>query len=546
MMQSPVLIVGAGPVGLTLATDLAWRGIDVTVVEMRARAAPPEPKCNHVAARTMEIFRRLGVADRIRNAGLPADYPHDISYRTSFTGRELTRIKIPCRRDRFTDTDAADANWPTPEPPHRINQIFLEPILFEHAAAQPRITIVNRTAVEDVVIEDNSASVALRDLDTGAVRRVDCRFLIGCDGARSIVRKAIGAELSGDAIIQRVQSTFIRAPGLVDRQQHRSAWGTGAINPRRSGMVYAIDGTERWLVHNYLRPGEEDFEAVDRDACLRTILGVDQNFKYEIISKEDWYGRRLVANRFRDRCAFIAGDASHIWVPYAGYGMNAGIADAMNLSWLLAGYLNGWADQNILDAYEAERWPITSQVSRFAMSHAETEIKRRGAVPAEIEEEGPRGEAVRAEVGRLTYEINVQQYACAGLNFGAYYDRSPIIAYDGAAPPSYTMSSYTASTVPGCRTPHFFRDDGSSLYDAMGPDYTLLRFDPSLDVTALAGAAGDKRVPLRILDVRQPETAAYEGSSLVLSRPDQHVAWRGDRVPADPVALIDRIRGAAR
>jgi len=544
VLQVRVLIVGAGPVGLTLAIDLAWRGIDVTVVETRARATPPEPKCNHVAARTMEIFRRLGIAEKIRNAGLPADYPHDISYRTSFTGQELTRIKIPCRRDRFTATDAADSNWPTPEPPHRINQIFLEPILFEHAAAQKRITIINRATVEDVVVEDAGASVSLRDLDSGAVTRADCRFLIGCDGARSVVRKAIGAEFSGDAIIQRVQSTFIRAPGLIDRQQHQSAWGTGAINPRRSGMVYAIDGSERWLVHNYLRPNEEDFEAVDRDGCLRTILGVDADFKYEIISKEDWFGRRLISNKFRDRSAFIAGDASHIWVPYAGYGMNAGIADAMNLSWLLAAHLNGWAPEAILDAYEAERWPITSQVSRFAMSHAEAEIKRRGAVPAEIEEEGPFGEAARQQVGQLTYEINVQQYACAGLNFGAYYDASPIIAYDGAAQPSYTMSSYTPSTVPGCRTPHFVRDDGISLYDAMGPEFTLLRFDPDIDVTALSRAAAAKGVPLSILDVRQPATAAYEGGRLVLSRPDQHVAWRGDAVPADPASLIDRVRGA--
>src|SRR5947199_5711790 len=165
--ESEVLIVGAGPVGLTLAIDLAWRGIGVTLVETRARAEPPEPKCNHVAARTMEIFRRLGVADKVRNAGLPADYPHDISYRTTFTGPELTRIVIPCRRDRFTSTDGPDGNWPTPEPPHRINQIFLEPILFAHAAAQSRIRIVNRTTVEDVVIADDGARANLRDLDSG-------------------------------------------------------------------------------------------------------------------------------------------------------------------------------------------------------------------------------------------------------------------------------------------------------------------------------------------------------------------------------------------
>src|SRR5665213_509858 len=544
MTEPDVLIVGAGPVGLTLAIDLAWRGIDVTVVEVRARAAPPEPKCNHVAARTMEIFRRLGLSDKVRNAGLPADYPHDISYRTAFTGQELTRIPIPCRRDRFTATDGPDCNWPTPEPPHRINQIFLEPILFEHAAAQPRIRIINRTSVEDVRIADASASVALRDLDTGSVSRLDCHYLIGCDGARSVVRKAIGAELSGDAVVQRVQSTFIRAPGLIDRQSCASAWGTGAINPRRSGMVYAIDGRERWLVHNYMKPGETEFEAVDRDACLRTILGVGPDFDYEIISKEDWYGRRLIANKFRDRCAFIAGDAAHIWVPYAGFGMNAGIADAMNLSWLLAAHLNGWAPASILDAYEAERWPITSQVSKFAMSHAEAEIRRRGAVPDHIEDQGPEGEHARAEVGRLAYEINVQQYACAGLNFGTYYDRSPIIAYDGAEHPAYTMDSYTPSTVPGCRTPHLWREDGGSLYDAMGPEFTLLRLDPAVDVTALERAARDRKLPLKVLDVAPSATADLSLSRLVLSRPDQHVAWRGNSLPSDPLALIDHVRGA--
>jgi 2-polyprenyl-6-methoxyphenol hydroxylase-like FAD-dependent oxidoreductase len=542
--EADVLIVGAGPVGLTLAIDLAWRGIDVTVVETRARAAPPEPKCNHVAARTMEIFRRLGVAGKVRNAGLPADYPHDISYRTTFAGQELTRIRIPCRRDRFTMTDGPDCNWPTPEPPHRINQIFLEPILFEHAAAQPRIKIINRTSVDNVVVGDTSASAALRDLDTGAVSRMSCRFLIGCDGARSVVRKAIGAKLSGDEVVQRVQSTYIRAPDLIKLQQHERAWGTGSINPRRAGMVYAIDGVERWLLHNYMKPDEGDFDSVDRDAGIRTILGVGADFRYDIISKEDWVGRRLIADKFRDRSTFIAGDAAHIWVPYAGYGMNAGIADAMNLSWLLAAHLNGWAPPSILDAYEAERWPITSQVSRFAMSHAEAEIRRRGAVPGDIEDAGSAGERARGEVGRLAYQINVQQYACAGLNFGTYYDRSPIIAYDGAEHPAYTMDSYTPSTVPGCRTPHFWRDDGGSIYDAMGPEFTLLRLDSSIDTAPLEAAALRRALPLTVLDVEPSAARGLYGHRLVLSRPDQHVAWRGDALPPDPLALIDHVRGA--
>ena len=538
-----VLIVGAGPVGLTLALDLAWRGIDVTVIEQRPRGAAPEPKCNHVSARTMEIFRRLGIADRIRGAGLPADYPHDISYRTTFTGQELTRIEIPCRAERFTRRDGPDSGWPTPEPPHRINQIYLEPILFGFALEHTRITILNRTSAESICVGDDDANVQIRDLESGATRVLTARFLIGCDGARSVVRKAIGSELHGDAVIQRVQSTFIRAPGLIDLQDVERAWGTGVINPRRSGMVYAIDGHECWLVHNYLQPDEADFESVDRDLCIRTILGVNSGFSYEVISKEDWYGRRLVANRFRDRCAFIAGDAAHIWVPYAGYGMNAGIADATNLSWLLAAHLNGWAPMGILDAYEAERLPITNQVSKFAMAHAAREIKRRGAIPANIEDMNAAGAQTRREIGQLTYEINVQQYAAAGLNFGSFYDASPIIAYDGGKQPDYTMSTFTPSTVPGCRTPHIFLADGRSLYDLLGAEFTLLRSTPGVDVEPLLAAARQLRVPMRLVDIEGPEAFKIYDFSFVISRPDQHIAWRGDDLPVSPCDLIDLLRG---
>jgi hypothetical protein len=179
------------------------------------------------------------------------------------------------------------------------------------------------------------------------------------------------------------------------------------------------------------------------------------------------------------------------------------------------------------------------------MSHAEAEIRRRGAVPQEIEDVGEEGARARREVGDLTYEINVKQYACAGLNFGTYYDSSPIIAYDGAEHPPYTMNSYTPSTVPGCRTPHFWLADGRSLYDAMGEEFTLLRFDAAVDVAPLQAAARSRGVPLRLLDVEKSSSAMSDGSALVLSRPDQHVAWRGNQLPADPLGLVDRIRGAA-
>jgi hypothetical protein len=306
------------------------------------------------------------------------------------------------------------------------------------------------------------------------------------------------------------------------------------MNPRRSANMFAVDGRETWLIHNYLRPDETDFAAIHSDACIRALLG--EGVAYEVLTQENWIGRRMLADRFRDRRAFICGDAAHLWVPFAGYGMNAGIADAMNLSWMLASVLSGWADPTILAAHEAERWPITEQVSRYAMDTAAALMRARGAVPADIET----NPAARQALGAQMLAMHTPQFCCGGLNFGYYYDRSPIIAYDGEAPPAYTMDTFTPSTVPGCRTPHIWLEDGRSLYDAMGPGFTLLRFDPSVAVEALIQAAGARGVPLSVLDIAaQPPYA----EALVLSRPDQHVAWRGQTLPADVAGLVDRIRG---
>ena len=545
-LYQPVVIVGAGPVGLTLAIELAWRGVGVTIIERRYRGEPPSVKCNHVSARSMEVFRRLRVAEALRRAGLPAEYPNDIAYRTAMTGPELARIPIPCRRDRYTARDGPDTWWPTPEPPHRINQIFLEPVLFEHAASVAGIQIRNRVVFESLSQTDDGVAVEGRHLDTGEAVHLTGQFVIGCDGGKSEVRRQIGAELTGDAVVQRVQSTYIRAPRLLSLLTTPPAWGNFSFNPRRSGNVYAINGRDTWLVHNYLNDDEPEFDAIDRDWSIRQILGVSPEFTYEVLSREDWVGRRLVADRFRDRRVFLCGDSAHIWVPYAGYGMNAGIADAENLGWLLGAHLNGWAPIGILDAYVLERQPITEQVSRFAMDHAMAMSRQRGGVPAVIEDDTPAGEAARAEVGRAAYDLNVQQYCCGGLNFGYFYDESPIVVYDEGSQPTYSMAAFTPSTVPGCRTPHVWLRDGRSLYDALGPWFSLLRFDPAVDVTPLTDAAARRGVPLDVLDVQSDEAVTVYNRALVLSRPDRHVAWRGNALPSDPLAVVDVIRGAAK
>ena len=306
----------------------------------------------------------------------------------------------------------------------------------------------------------------------------------------------------------------------------------------------AVDGRETWNIQNFSYPGEADLTSVDRDWAIRMILGVGPDFHYEVVSKEDWIARRLVADKFQNRRVFICGDAAHLWIPLGGYGMNAGIADAANLAWKLAGTLNGWASPDILDAYDAERQPITDQVSRVITDVAHRVIKQRSEISADIELQDSVGKATRARFAKEAYDLDVQQQCCGGLNFGYYYETSPIIVYDGESAPAYTMGTFKSSTVPGCRVPHLWLEGHRSLYDALGPDYTLLRLDPTTRLTGIVEAAAKRSVPLTVVDVKAPEACELYRLKLVLVRPDQHVAWRGDKEPADPLELIDIVRGA--
>ena len=546
-LEPDVLIVGAGPVGMTLALCLAQRRVRCTVVEMKAAHAATEVKCNHISARSMEIYRRLGVAGDLRASGLPDDYPHDVSYRTSTVGQEITRIHIPGRLTRLTDRSGPDGWWPTPEPPHRLNQRYIEPILARHVQQHPLIQCLYQHQVIEVQHNDDEALVRCRVLSNGSTVTLRARYVVGCDGGRSLVRKSMGAQLVGDEVVQRVQSTCVRAPDLMALMKAPPAWAMFTVNPRRSGNVYAIDGRETWLIHNYLRDHESDFESVDRDWAIRTILGVGPDFQYELLSKEDWIGRRLVADKLRQGRVFIAGDSAHLWVPYAGYGMNAGIADADNLAWHLAAQLEGWASPSALDAYERERLPITEQVSHFAMNHAHAMSQRRRAIPADIEDAGDAADASRRSFGQDLYELNVQQYCCAGLNFGYYYDASPVMVYDDAVAPAYSMGSFTPSTVPGCRAPHVWLSDGVSLLDVLGTGFTLLCSPHArAEQTALMQQAMHAaRVPLtvRVMDDRHTWPAEYR-HAWHLIRQDSHVVWRGDQITPDlAMSVVACLRG---
>ncbi len=550
----PVLIIGAGPVGMTAALDLAKRGVKSEIVEMRAENTPADAKCNTVASRTMEVFRSLGIADAVRAVGLGDDYPTDVLFTTQLIdGKEITRINLPSRNERFSHNGRsakgyADSDWQTAEPVVRVSQYYLEPVMQKYVQANEMVDIHYSTQLESFEDKGNHVAAKVKKLKTGEVKTIKARYMIGCDGGRSTVRKQLNIALQGDAIIGRQRSTLIRTKDLKSRLKGRHPWMSWVVNHHVTGVVVAIDGDELWLVHRNIRPDAPDFDSLDKEQSLRTVLGVGDDFTYEEIKHEDWTARRLVAERFRIGNVFICGDAAHLWVPFAGYGMNAGIADATNLTWMLAGVINGWADAAILDAHNRERHPITEQVSQFAMQLASEYVEKvsRRRVPKILSAGGFIGNIIRKFIGRGIYDMNLPQFACAGLNYGYYYDDSPLIAYDGEQAPVYTMGDYTASTVPGCRMPHFWLDDESSLYDKLTDGFTLLCFDAAIKTEVLQKAADKARLPFAVLNCEAPPRSDWLTTKLILVRPDRHVAWRGDRPPTNAQSLIDLIRGANR
>ncbi|TXL74661.1 FAD-dependent oxidoreductase [Vineibacter terrae] len=536
-----VLVVGAGPVGLTLAMDLASRGVSVRVLEARPADAPAHPKCNTTSARSMEIFRRLGVAAEVRRAGLPADHPCDVAYATRFLGHELGRFPFPAWSRRYDDADGSlDGTWPTPEPPHRISQLYLEPVLRRHA--MDTLSIAVDFDAEVTALTDRGAGVEalVRHPATGSERRLRARFAVGCDGARSLVRKAIGAKLHGDDNLSRTRSVYLRSHDLKARQPRAAAWMTWIINDERRGNVIALDGESLWLCHCTLRR-EEAFDATDTRAMIAQVIGAPVDV--EILAAEDWTGRRLVADRYRAGNMFLAGDAAHLWIPYGGFGMNAGIEDAISLGWMLAATLKGWGSSALLDAYEAERQPIGEQVSRAAQRLFAEQGRVR--LPAALEDDGPDGDGARRAYGAALLATDKAQFNPVGLNFAIAYGGSPVIAYDDGIAPAFEIDRYEPSTTPGCRAPQARLRDGAWLHDLLGPDFTLVTHGRTPLSTAFQAAATRQGLPLAVVDISaEPQAAALYDHPLVLVRPDQRVAWRGHAPPAAIDALLERVRGA--
>jgi 2-polyprenyl-6-methoxyphenol hydroxylase-like FAD-dependent oxidoreductase len=532
-------------VGLSLALDLSWRGVPCTVVE-KGDGTAVNPRANVIAARSMEHFRRLGLADEIRRTGLPGDYPADVVACTRFLGDELSRDVWPTS-EQVLCGQYDETEWPTAEPPHRANQMFLNPVLFERARSEPLIDMRVYTEMVSFSQDERAAHVDVVARD-GTHETLTCSYLVGCDGVHSLVRKGIDAALDGVPEISKFVTVAFDSAEL-QRLNTRPAWAWTCYNPDAPwAVLFSIDGRRRWTNHRMFGV-DEDTSAVDPRELVTASVG--REVAIDSLRVLRWTARALVARRFRAGRVFLAGDAAHQWVPTAGFGMNSGIQEAMELGWMLSAVLHGWGGANLLDAYEIERKPIGEQVAaaaaRIARAVGPGSPARRAvdAAMPNVERSDAAGEAARGIAADFAREVDLPQHRPLGLNFGYSYGGSPIIVSDGSPCPPFSLTEFCPEARPGLRLPHFRLASGRPIHDELGPDFTLLRVGgSSADIRGLSEAAGRRRVPLRVLDVAEPSAATLCGAELLLVRPDQHVAWRGNEPPRDPLALIDRVRGA--
>ncbi|QIK74727.1 FAD-dependent monooxygenase [Nocardioides piscis] len=540
----PVVVVGAGPVGMTLALDLARRGTRVLVLDS-SETTTVNPRCNTTNARSMEYFRRLGLSDAIRRSGLPGDHATDVVYCTSLTGHELTRFRFSSSNEILAGTAHEFSDWPTPEPQHRISQIFLEPILDGAVASAEHAELRRGHEVVAVTQTEDRAMVTVREVATGHVYEVEADYVAGCDGGTSVVRRSIGAQLQGDGeASERRHSIYFRSPALAARLGERPGWMYWWYGQTYRGSCLRLDGSGLFLCHAKV-PHGSDPDDVDSTVVLHEALGAE--FDVEVFSVVRWTARRLVADTFRSGRVLLAGDAAHLWLPLGGFGMNTGIVDAMSLSWRLNALLGGWADDRVLDDYAAERRSVGEATSRAALK-IDVDMSSVGRDPA-LRDTGSEADGLRAEVGRRIQQVDRQQWFSQGVQFGARYIGSPGIVMDEQTPESVSaitaIDEYVPSVDPGARVPHHWRADGSSLFDSLGDDFTLIVVgdDPSVG-EGLAAAAGQLDIPLEVLHLEEPvDPRVYSGRSLVLVRPDHVVGWSGSEPPTDPTHLFCTILG---
>ena len=546
--HADVIIAGGGPAGLMLANELGRRGI-ATLLLCDRPSTTGFPQANATQARSMEHYRRLGFADAVRAVGLPADYPTDVAYFTRLAQHELARFALPAAREARDLVKTLSGSWSAAELPHRGSQIYVERVLRNEAEKLPSVALRFGWRVERFSEDAGGVAVEATQIADGATRRFTASYLIGCDGARSTIRKQLGFHYRGEAGVARdymggrMLSIWFRAPQLYDRIPFPRAWQYWAVNRTQRGLLVAIDGREEFVFMFQLPAGADEAAITDAWACAALDEALGAPCPLTMLGRLPWTaGLALVAEKFQHGRVFLAGDAVHLFTPTGGLGYNTAIEDAVNLGWKLAAVLQGWGGARLLDSYEAERLPAAERNTGHARYYANS-IGNFTAAP-EIEDDTPAGKVARAEAGIYLNRHVREEFNIPGITFGARYDTSPIIAGDGTAPPPDRANDYIPSAVPGGRAPHAWLSDGRSLYDTLGFEFSLLRLGKSApDAAPFIAAAKKRGMKLTIVDRSEPELRALYEADLALIRPDQIVAWRGNRIPEDVDKLLACVSG---
>jgi 2-polyprenyl-6-methoxyphenol hydroxylase-like FAD-dependent oxidoreductase len=518
-VETEVLVVGAGPVGLVLAIALGQAGVRCTLVE-RKPAPQFLPKMERCNARTMEIFRRMGLAAKVRAAGLRADVPMDVYIVRALNQPPLLRHRYPSVDEARREIDACtDGSLPL-EPYQLVSQYTLEPLLKKVAESLPSVSVQYGDEFLSFVQDDAGVTARLEN------NTIHCKYLVACDGGSSTVRQQLGIRLVGDGDLLRLRQALYQCDELFDRIPIGSGPGHGRhyhVADAQSTFLIMQDSTRHWTLHATVERDE------DMRAQFERTIGVP--VKYQMLYVGEWKQNLLLAERYREGRVFLAGDAVHLVIPTGGLGMNSGVGDAVDLAWKLAGTLRGWGGPRLLDSYELERRPIGERnvaASRYA---SQGRRKWRG---------------LWRNLDQLVAVAEVEQRKSnemVGAELGYRYAGSPLIA-DEAGAPEDDFRKYTPSTWPGARLPHAWLGGHVALQDRIPQGYALLRLGGSREESSpLEKAMARRGAPFSVLDV--PDAAARDlyGVDLILLRPDLHVAWRGNRAPEAPEALAARVTG---
>ena len=521
-MDYDVVVAGAGPVGLTLSIDLGRRGIRCLLME-KSPTPLPWPKMDRSNARTMEFYRRIGIADRVRALGYPADNPMDVFLTRKLSEPPIATLKYPSVAERRKQIAASpNGDWLL-EPYQLVSQNKLEPLLKEVAEATPNVTVRYGFELTDFVQDDDGVTV------TGnGSERLRCRYMVGCDGGGSGIRKQLGVKLEGQGGMRQLVQVIFRSDELYERIVTGKGRHYQFADPNFSSMVAQGCRTE-FTLHSTL-PADTDFRPV-----IQELIGFPCEF--EILYVVPWRHNLLLADRYRVGRVFLAGDAIHLVIPTGGLGMNTGVGDAFDLAWKLAGDLQGWGGPGLLDSYETERQPVGFRnVAAAGWAAAGVPVWRALVTPA-IHEDTPEGDAERTRVAASFDVEHRKMHGMVGVESNYSYAGSPLIADEPGNVAEWETSRYVPHTRPGVRVPHMWLDDGSAMQDILGDDYTLLDLRGDCDTGPIEAAFAALGAPLSVIRRNEPRVRSVYEASVFLLRPDLHIAWRGDEPPADPVGL---------